>query len=148
MRYSEEELEEFNHSYMRTMLWANVWSDNMDENDDPLGFGSGPGENHADYLISTMPEALVEEMRADCRIYLDSLAPVIIRLATGILGYGGFDQAGHDFAMTRNGHGAGFWDRGIGAAGDALTNKAEALVGRNVYVEDPHDATTWTYESA
>ena len=34
-------------------------------------------------------------------------------------------QAGHDFALTRNGHGAGFWDHGAGEAGDALTESAE-----------------------
>jgi hypothetical protein len=31
-------------------------------------------------------------------------------------------QNGHDFWLTRNGHGAGFWDRGYGAAGLELTN--------------------------
>lgn len=36
-------------------------------------------------------------------------------------------QFGHDLALTRNGHGAGFWDRGLGDAGDALTDWAESL---------------------
>ena len=36
-------------------------------------------------------------------------------------------QAGHDFALTRNGHGAGFWDRGAGEAGKVLTESAEAF---------------------
>lgn len=31
------------------------------------------------------------------------------------------DYFGHDFALTRNGHGAGFWDRGLGELGDRLT---------------------------
>ena len=30
-------------------------------------------------------------------------------------------RAGHDFWLTRNGHGAGFWDRGLGEVGDALS---------------------------
>lgn len=30
-------------------------------------------------------------------------------------------QAGHDFILTANHHGAGFWDRGLGDAGDVLT---------------------------
>jgi len=35
----------------------------------------------------------------------------------------GYDwtSAGHDFYLTREGHGAGFWDRGLGMVGDALT---------------------------
>jgi len=32
-----------------------------------------------------------------------------------------YEQAGHDFWLTRNGHGAGFWDRGLGDLGDKLT---------------------------
>jgi hypothetical protein len=31
---------------------------------------------------------------------------------------------GHDFWLTRNRHGAGFWDRGLGALGDRLTAAA------------------------
>lgn len=31
------------------------------------------------------------------------------------------DQAGRDFWFTRNGHGAGFWDRGLGVLGDQLS---------------------------
>lgn len=31
------------------------------------------------------------------------------------------EQAGHDFWLTRNGHGAGFWDRGLGDIGERLT---------------------------
>lgn len=31
------------------------------------------------------------------------------------------DQIAHDFWLTRNGHGAGFWDRGLGRVGDVLT---------------------------
>lgn len=30
-------------------------------------------------------------------------------------------HAGHDFILTANHHGAGFWDRGLGDAGDKLT---------------------------
>lgn len=32
---------------------------------------------------------------------------------------------GHDFYLTRNGHGAGFWDRGLGDLGDRLTGASE-----------------------
>lgn len=32
-------------------------------------------------------------------------------------------QAGHDFWLTRNGHGAGFWDRGLGSPGEFLSKR-------------------------
>lgn len=31
----------------------------------------------------------------------------------------------HDYWLTRNGHGAGFWDRGLGDAGQRLTDLSE-----------------------
>jgi len=34
---------------------------------------------------------------------------------------------GHDLALTRNHHGTGFWDHGLGVAGDVLTEWAESL---------------------
>lgn len=50
--------------------------------------------------------------------------------------------AGHDFWLTRNRHGTGFWDRGLAAVGKELTVKAHAygevnVLGENgvIYVE-------------
>lgn len=45
-------------------------------------------------------------------------------------------QIGHDFWLTRNGHGAGFWDRGLGAIGDALTKASKSFGGSDLYVGD------------
>ena len=42
-------------------------------------------------------------------------------------------QAGHDFWLTRNAHGAGFWDRGLGRLGDNLTDAAAAWGGFHLY---------------
>ena len=42
-------------------------------------------------------------------------------------------QFGHDLALTRNHHGAGFWDRGLGDAGYVLTDWAESLGTLNVF---------------
>ena len=44
------------------------------------------------------------------------------------------EQLGHDLWLTREGHGAGFWDRGVGdpakdAAGNRLSELARALGG-------------------
>lgn len=35
-----------------------------------------------------------------------------------------YAQIGHDFILTANRHGAGFWDRGLGERGDRLTEMA------------------------
>ena len=42
-------------------------------------------------------------------------------------------QLGHDFNLTRNHHGAGFWDRGYGELGDWLTRVAQAMGSQSLY---------------
>jgi hypothetical protein len=46
------------------------------------------------------------------------------------------EQIGHDFWLTRNGHGAGFWDRGLGEVGDKLTAACKPFGGVDLYVGD------------
>ena len=43
-------------------------------------------------------------------------------------------RAGFDFWLTRNQHGAGFWDRGLGAVGHRLTNAAHTYGSSDLYV--------------
>lgn len=45
-------------------------------------------------------------------------------------------QSGHDFWLTRNGHGVGFWDRGLGDVGDELTEYAHAYSSVDAYAGD------------
>lgn len=45
-------------------------------------------------------------------------------------------QAGHDYWLTRCGHGAGFWDRGLGDLGDKLTQAAKSDGSRDLYLGD------------
>lgn len=45
-------------------------------------------------------------------------------------------QAGHDFFLTRNGHGAGYWDRGLGDIGDRLTKACKPHGTSELYVGD------------
>lgn len=46
------------------------------------------------------------------------------------------ERHGADFWLTRNGHGAGFWDRGYGRIGDELTRAAKAHGGADWYLGD------------
>ena len=52
----------------------------------------------------------------------------------------GWEAAGHDFALTRNGHGAGFWDRGYGDVGTFLSDAARTFGESTAWVE-ADDAT-------
>ena len=58
----------------------------------------------------------------------DGLAPTLEGM--------GPEQAGHDLWLTREGHGAGFWDRGLGERGDRLTKWAKTFGSADWYVGD------------
>ena len=59
-----------------------------------------------------------EELISDCLGFLSEASTLLAKTSMT------FDSAGHDFLLTRNGHGAGFWDRGLGDIGDKLTDMA------------------------
>ena len=44
------------------------------------------------------------------------------------------EQLGHDLWLTRNGHGAGFWDRGHGADGQRLTDLCQPMGTDDAYI--------------
>jgi len=71
------------------------------------------------------PETLAS-MVADCAKFQ----------AENDLSEGGDSQAGHDFWLTRNGHGAGFWDGDWPETGDALTEACRAYGEVELYVGD------------
>lgn len=48
----------------------------------------------------------------------------------------GYEYAGHDFWLTRNGHGTGFWDRDYGGFEDELTELSKRFREFDLYVGD------------
>ena len=66
------------------------------------------------------PETL-ESIIADCAAFQQRMRRTLTLASR--FSYEGYamDQAGRDFWFTRNGHGVGFWDRGLGTTGAALS---------------------------
>lgn len=89
-------------------LWSSLVSDESGERCEPA-------DDH--YGLEDIDADILEELRDDLAAFVadnrDDLA--------------GMDsaQVGHDFWLTREGHGAGFWDRGLGERGDRLTAAAK-----------------------
>lgn len=107
--------DEFTRAYLECALWSSC-----DDDGEPLD---------REYSISDIdPEALAG-MIEDCidfqASYLDQCR------AAGLSD----SQSGHDFWLTRNRHGAGFWDRGIGEAGARLTEAAHAYGSCDLYTD-------------
>ena len=53
------------------------------------------------------------------------------------------EQLGHDFFLTRNRHGAGFWDRGLGDLGQRLTEASHTYGETNYYVDEIGNITSY-----
>ncbi len=87
------------------------------------------------------PEAL-ESIAADCAAFEQANAADIGKGCTRGSGeYTASEQAGHDFYLTRNGHGAGFWDGDWQdgedkSRGERLSEAAHAFGGSSPYLGD------------
>src|ERR1700723_1133113 len=94
--------EEFFNAYLVCALWSSTDDDGnpLDDNRDCDDFA---------------PEALAE-MRNDCDAFCEAESDDLARYAAELprTEWSQDARAGHDFWLTRNGHGAGFWDRGLG----------------------------------
>jgi len=104
-----------------TLLWSEV-----DEASEPLDDNYGPED------VSTEAWA---EVRQDVEQFLTMVVNHGSAEARRVV-FGDLEQAGHDFILTRNHHGAGFWDRGYGDAGDELTRLAHTMGECYAYVGD------------
>lgn len=118
-----EELSPFVEAYITAALWST--NDNSAEEDGRDGeflddnFGIG----------DVAPEAM-EKIKADCAKFLSEYGDVIEEVGLTQ------EQAGHDFWLTREGHGTGFWDRGLGAFGRTLAEAAKRFGETYIEVGD------------
>lgn len=104
-----------------TLLWSEV-----DEASEPLDSNYGPTDVAAEAWAA---------VREDVQGFL-SLVVLSGSAEARRIVFRDLEQAGHDFILTRNHHGAGFWDRGYGDAGDELTRLAHTMGECYAYVGD------------
>ena len=110
-------LTKFEESYIKTMLWAST-----DYDSNPLD------DNYDESDLSN--EALLS-VRNDCFNFLE-----LIKDLDGIRDHDDI-QIAHDFFLTRNGHGAGFWDGDYKKElGEKLTKICKELGSHDPYVGD------------
>jgi hypothetical protein len=107
--------------YAVTALWSSI-----DEDGEPLD---------AHYTVEDIDSKTMDAMRDDCADFLAANRGDLV--AAGMNAH----DAGHDFWLTRNGHGAGFWDRGLGEIGDRLSDAAKVYGSVDLYVGDDGQIT-------
>lgn len=103
--------------YVECALWAS-----LDDEGEPLDNLYGPG------AISDETMQLINRDVAEFLRYCDRERINSEKLSD--------EQMGHDFWLTRNHHGAGFWDRGLGALGESLTRAAHTFGDAHLYIDD------------
>jgi hypothetical protein len=130
-------------SYLETLLWSETFHGQGDDGEDPLivdgeEYEAGtsldqiPGCDVSD--LSTLAPAIVDEAREDLEGFRHSCLEGI-----GIDPFRFFDasQVAHDFALSRNGHGAGFFDRSYTVKATGIqTNRATTTNDGSIELND------------
>lgn len=107
-------------AFVRGYLEAALWT-SLDENDHPLD---------VDFNIGDFSDEAVDDAIKDIsKFYTENEGDLAETTAHD-------SQHGHDFWLSRNGHGAGFFDRGYGEVGDRLQSAAEEFGELSVFVGD------------
>jgi len=113
-----EKLDDFTLAYLECILWA--------ENDESTPAGGEPLDRNYNF-DDFAPEA-VERATADCRRFQAENAADLALYDHPH--WTAAELGGHDFWLTRNGHGCGFWDCNDclpEAAGERLTEAAKKM---------------------
>lgn len=112
---AHEKLRAFVVAYLEAAVWSSTLHD---------GEPMDQAYNIRDIAPIALRQAIREciEFRREC--------PTLLAHA------GSDDRNGVDFWLTRNRHGAGFWDRGYGDVGLKLTDAAHLQGSRDLYVGD------------
>lgn len=122
------------NAFAQHYIIAALWSTNDESNDQ----GGEPLEDN--YSAADLaPEALAS-IEADCARFERENAALLAQAYKLYRPHPDAPtpecSAGHDFWFTRNGHGVGFWDRGLGDVGQALTAACHVFGTCDIYVGD------------
>lgn len=108
------------NSFVRGYIEAALWS-STDEDEQPLD---------RDHSVSDIATPTLRQMVADCLRFQRATKADLDEADISD------SSAGHDFWLSRNGHGTGFWDRGLGAVGNRLHAKAKSFGEFDLYLGD------------
>lgn len=115
-------LDSFTQGYVECMFFTDTSSDSEDL------AGATFAELAPDTLIQIIQECADFQELAKANLEVACNHPKITNYTMA--------RAGHDFWLTRNGHGAGFWDRGLGPVGNRLSDDAKSFGSCDMYRGD------------
>jgi hypothetical protein len=108
-------LTEFELSYIETALWSSV-----DDDKNPMD---------SKYSLEDFSPEALEKIKIDCEKFQEIISEIEI--------YESDSKLAHDFWLTRNRHGAGFWDGDYPKnLGEKLTEISHEFCEQYLYVGD------------
>jgi hypothetical protein len=117
---TEQQITVFFDSYLVCALWSS-----SDDDGGPLA---------ASFTLEDISEETLKEQKAQC---VDFLSDPAVSTFFATLSEDDIRRAGHDFWLTRNGHGAGFWDGDWPESwGDRLTERSHTYGEVYLYLDD------------
>jgi hypothetical protein len=122
----------FTTAYVDCALWSSVAYGSPDEAAvDPDHTGSFDGSfEYCNYDADDLAPSCRAEIIRVCAEFQENYRELLAQAGSDA-------QNGHDFWLTRNGHGAGFWDRGYPeSVGDKLADAAHGYGACDLYVGD------------
>jgi hypothetical protein len=129
---TEEDLEDFTRAYLTCALWASV----------PLGEPDSESDASLEslgYEVENCCANTKAKARADCEAFARDQYALLQQAFRNGYGWG---EAGHDFFLSRNGHGAGFFDRGREPQWNALQRAAKAWASTDNVTENEDGTCT------
>lgn len=135
---SEFDFESFVDGYIICALWA----DGIHYSDEDCNIG---GLHHLDLRNDARHKMIelgqlkefVKMASDDLQLYCEQMGPWHGSDDRGYCEDPPEHRAGHDFWLTRQEHGAGFWDRGLGELGNRLTEAAKSFGSADDHI--PYD---------
>jgi hypothetical protein len=112
-------MDDFTRQYLETALWSST-DECREDGGDPMD---------ANYGIEDIDPDAVAAAVADCDRFREAAGELLDEHPDATMG-------AHDFWLTRNGHGAGFWDGDWPENGDRLTELSKTFGECHLYIGD------------
>lgn len=124
MKINQTQITSFIDGYLTAALWSSSYT---------LEDGSTVELDNYEW-----EDGEAEKLQAECISFIHYAENALFEYSEKYKpnGYDVWECAGHDFWLTRNGHGAGFWDRGLGVLGKRLTDASKAFGTVDLYLGD------------
>ena len=119
-------LDKFTLAYIECALWSSL--------DESTPNGGRPLDKN--YSIDDIDEKTLGKIVEDCKKFQEDNEKMLNELESPNHHYSLEEMAGYDFWLTRNRHGAGFWDGDWRKYGDELTDASQKFGEFNLYVGD------------